>query len=217
MKRKTNLMGFTLLEVLIAAALSTMVLIAVYTVIKPTQKMCNTTNTQAEQNSLCSQLSYAITEKIKFTTDLIIIKNASGYPQDTSGSFNKYAVICFKNYDTSYSYDTKDEKGRVMLKNLISDTSDHQLLGDGSYGDYSLNYIIGASGCDFDLTTTCYKIRKDESIVDTFEYKKSIRLLNYELKSKNILVVDMANTPSIPTGLSVPGVGKNTYLVYKLD
>ena len=72
---KKNISGFTLVELLVVLAISTLVLSGVLSLITPVKSMFYDTSRIQEQRSICRNLTKYVEENIRYSNDVIIIKN----------------------------------------------------------------------------------------------------------------------------------------------
>ena len=71
---KKNLRGATLMEVLVAMAISALMLTGVFAMIAPSNRMYHKTSVLQRQRQICRTINTGINERLRFATDVVIIK-----------------------------------------------------------------------------------------------------------------------------------------------
>ena len=213
-KARKNLKGFTLLEVLIAMAISTLLLSGALALMIPSNKMFYDTAKLQQQRQICRTINTGINERIRFATDVVVIKNTSDYPICLTDTYKDYAVIRISEDDITYN--GKTVKGRLFLKDKLFGGTEKKMLSDDSYEKYNYEFDITASGYDFTTGINVYRIDVKGNIVDKLKTTNTIRLKNYELKLKTLSEVDASTMTVQPiVDLTIQSSGKNTIILYK--
>ncbi len=213
-KIKKNLRGFTLLELLVALAISTMVLTGALALVLPSNKLFYTTSNLQQEQDASRMLSKGINERLRFATDIVFINNTSNYPTRTNDKFKDYKVICVKT-----TFDAKGRKSStVYLKeNLDVMTPEKKMIPDHVLGKYKAFINLDAAGYNLDTQIEMYRIDHKDNKVDPLKTSEIITFKNLKLKTN--LIKDAVLNPTID-GLNFASAvtGNNDYytvIIYK--
>lgn len=212
-KLRKNLRGATLMEVLVAMAISALMLTGVFAMIAPSNRMYHKTSVLQRQRQICRTINTGINERLRFATDVVIIKNTSDYPTCITDKYKDYSVICISEDDTTYK--GKTVKGRIYLKNELSTGTVKKMLSDDSYEKYNYEFKITASGYDIITEIYVYNVDAKGNVVDKLNSKNTTRLKNYKLNSEAIKEIDASSITSPNPDLDIKPVGKKTIILYK--
>lgn len=213
-KLRKNLRGFTLMEVLVALAISTLMLTAVLALIAPSTRMYHKTTVLQQQRQICRTINTGINERLRFATDVVVIKNTSGYPNCVGDKYKDYSAIRISEESTTYK--GKAVKGRIYLMDKLATGDENQMLSDASYEKYNYDFNITASGYDIINEIKVYRIDAKGNTVDKLDTKNTIRLKNYELKLETLLEIDASTMTSQPISeLEIKSSGENIIILYK--
>ena len=191
-KIKKNLRGFTLLEILVALAISSMVLTGALALVLPSNKMFYTTSNLQQEQDASRMLSKGINERLRFATDIVYINNTSNYPTRTNDTFKDYKVICVKT-----TFDSKGRKSStVYLKdNLDVMTPDKKMISDAVFGKYKAFINLDAAGYNLNTQIEMYRINEKDDKVDPLKSSETVIFKNLKLKSN--VIKDPVSTPTI--------------------
>lgn len=213
-KIKKNLRGFTLLEILVAMAISSMVLAGALALVLPSNKLYNTTSNLQQEQDASRMLAKGINERLRFATDIVFINNTSNYPTRTNDTFKDYKVICVKT-----TFDAKGRKSsKVYLKdNLDVMTPEKKMISDHVLGKYKAFVNLDAAGYNLNTQIEMYRIDYKDKKVDPLNTSELITFKNLKLKTN--IIKDNVSNPTID-GLNIasPVTGNSDYytvIIYK--
>lgn len=213
-KSRKNLKGFTLIELIIALGISTMLLSGALALLLPSNQMYNDTVKIQQQREINKMLTNGINERVRFAEDVIVIKNTSDYPSCTSMKYNDYQVIRIS--DADYTYNGKTVKGRVFYMDKLTGGTEKKLISDHISGKFSYKINVTASGYDINTEVNLFRVDYKGNTVDKLKTLNAVRLKNYELALNSLTEYDASTLTTQPiTGLTIKPSGNNTIILYK--
>lgn len=217
-KLKKNSNGFTLLELLLAVAITALLISGVFGMVRPINNSLRNTKIINEQRNICRSVTNYIEESLRFCNEnVFIVANTSGQPICT-GEFANYSVIHISKENITVN--GKTVHGRLYKKEKASDLSETPAISLATYSDYSLNFAITASGSpvsDVKTKLYLYKIRNG-AIVEDLTTESTVRLKNFVNNSKDISCTNCfgkTTQNTIVTGITAQTSGTETYIIYK--
>ena len=227
-KTKCNKKGFTILELIIAMAITSILMIAILDLIMPVKVIYEDTNEYNQARSAAQNSTKFLQEKLRYANDIIIINNAGDtWPSVLSGGdYTGYQVI--KIDMKKQTVKNKDMAGRLYLKFHVTDadTSGVEVLG-GTFDDYSLLMKVEKAGGAADTVETFVGISKTYADVTAtptpihyFSTTSQIVCPNMKVaSSKGITVYNLGVTGQISLLSSEKNLnvssGNNTYIVIR--
>lgn len=216
MKRKhNNKNGFTLIEVLIALTISTLLISGVLSLMQPADRMNYETQRLKVQREIVRTVNTGISERVRFATEVIIVKNTDSEP-DYGADYIGHSVLWIDNSEKEFQ--GNKVRGRVYYKNYASDADFIPMLSDGFYSMYSCDIKASKDNYNLALDFNLYRLKKTTGIEDLYSVRNVTRLKNFSFDGSTYIFKEAdASTMSgqpIP-GLTIKGPGTNTYILYK--
>lgn len=214
-KRHNNKNGFTLLEVLIALSISTLLLSGVLTMIQPANQLFYETGRLQEQREIIRSVSYGVNERVRYATDIVIVKNTSAEPT-LGAEYADHSILFIDNHEQAYNDFVV--KGRVMLKNKATDATYSPILSKDVYSKYSCEINAHKEGYNFDLDFHLYRFKKNGTVEDSFTVNNKIYLKNFSIPDTTFMYREVdASTmgPQPIAGMTIMPAGEDTYIIYK--
>ena len=216
-KLKQNKKGFTLLEILIAMAISSLLLTGLVGMLLPANDMLHKTSCLQEQREIIRTVNYGISERVRYASDVIIINNTSAMPVKTSATLPEYKVL--KIDKTVGDYRGSVISGRVYVADSLGSDIKPMISLD-SYVRYSCDIEVSKDNANLVLDFHLYRNMKNGTVEDSFTVVNKTLLKNCTdaVEDKGsfriIDVKTMTDAQKIP-GLSIKPVGDDTYILYK--
>ncbi len=197
-KRLWNKKGMTLLEVIVASAVSSIILICALGLFMPLNNSITSNQNIADAKVVSANIIFAIEQKVQYAKSVTILKDVPSYP---TGLTNK--AIYQK------SSGSPNNIIKTMYTSTGADADGVDIIGEGFYGklDYKVYYKQAID------TTTTPVTRKPALEVNVKVYKKGTSVLIYD--TTNTIRVLNATLNSITDNTTPPPSGEYHYITFQ--
>ena len=221
-----NKKGFTLVELVIAMAISVIILAAIMTMSKPINNLANMTISYDSKRTVANEINNFVCQNIKYATYANIYTNYRDLPSDAISNFVTLSgaavgdirvIALINDFDTEHggfdhaenltrsSYNgpvTADDYGRIFKSEEVFDESFSKVkyytaMGDWYYGNNKFQFEFSY---DYIKGTVTIKTITYENGNPSLEATSTSKFLNFE--SSNFTIDDGGS------------LIKNTYIIY---
>lgn len=214
---KKNKQGFTLVELIVVMALMSVIMLAIMYIMGPARKYYARTENNKNEEAVCIGVSNAISDELKYATDVKVVIWTDGDSVPTVPSSNYKSLIILNNFDARPG-SNKNAKG-FAYKTTSSDvngTSGSVIMEEAFYGEDEYNISVSSSTYG---DTTSYMMLEFTAYPLSYNgssYVKSDTAVDYNLK-KSIEFVNINNKADVKVTIGGFSAINPTELTKKQD
>lgn len=229
-KFSKNSSGLTLIELIVATAVLSVLIGGALMYTKPVSENYKETGDFTNINSITSNISDYVTDRLRYATDVLILDNYNGHPVTSADKINgvKYSRYFIFDETTVYGSEgqssfNKNCTGRVLVSPMglsgVDVANANIIMGNAAFGDYYFDFNINkltSSAIGIDILAK--PAVKDSTGTYVSDYKNripssiAIECLNIKNNDgKEIKYVDFASGAAYSSYPQVTGSEGKTY------
>lgn len=229
-KFSKNSSGLTLIELIVATGVLSILIGGALIYTKPVSENYKDSGNFTNINSITSNISDYVTDRLRYATDVLILENYDGYPVTSADKINgvKYSRYFVIDETTVYGSAgqasfNKNCTGRILVSPMglsgVDVSSANIIMGNSAFGDYYFDFdvkTLTSSSIGIDIVAT--PARKDSTGTYISDYKNkipssiAIECLNIKnTDGKEVKYVNCSSGTAYSTYPKVTGTEGKTY------
>lgn len=192
---KNNKKGFTLVELIVVMALMSVIMMAIMYIMGPARKYYARTENNKNEETVCIAVSNAISDELKYATDVKVVVWSVGDAVPTVPSSNYKNLIIINNSDDrpgskkkakGFAYktvatDVAGTHGSLIMEEPFYGEDEYNIsISSSTYGDTTSYMMLEFTSYPLSYNGTSYV--KADTAVD-YNLKKSIEFVNINKKA----------------------------------